>query len=185
MRYLHSTQLKTRCIETTGDLSIVKWLIDASFGVHPDLKSHTGGVMYFHGAKGAVNAISRKQKLNTKSSTEAELVAVDDVSIMILWTKLFLEEQGYDVERNIIFQDNKSAILLEVNGKKSSSKRTRALNIRYFFITDQVHRGNATILYCPTDLMVGDFMTKPTQGMKFNGFDDSIMNSRMAPKVKQ
>jgi hypothetical protein len=63
------------------------------------------------------------------------------VSVMILWTKLFLEEQGYDINSNILYQDNKSAILLETNGKKSSRKRTRALNIRYFFLTDQVVKG--------------------------------------------
>jgi hypothetical protein len=61
---------------------------------------------------------------------------------MILWTKLFLEAQGYDVDKNIVYQDNKSAILLETNGKKSSGKQTHALNIRYFFITDQVEKGN-------------------------------------------
>jgi len=90
-------------------------------------------------------SISRKQKLNTRSSTEAELVAVDDVSTMILWTRLFLEEQGYRVSRNVVYQDNKSAILLETNGKRSSSKRTRAINIRYFFITDQVEKENIEI----------------------------------------
>ena len=185
MKYLHSTRWKTRCIETTGDISIVKWMIDASYGIHPDFKSHTGSVMLFDKAKGAIQAISRKQKLNVKSSTEAELVAVDDVSVLILWTKLFLEEQGYQVEKNIIYQDNQSAILLEMNGKKSSGKRTRAINIRYFFITDQVHRGNATILYCPTDLMIGDFMMKATQGIKFITFDDSIMNSNMKRKVNR
>ena len=56
----------------------------------------------------------------------------------ILWTQLFMEEQGYEIEKNILYQDNKSAILLEKNGKRSSGKRTRALNIRYFFVTDQV-----------------------------------------------
>ena len=105
----------------------IKWYVDASFAVHPDFKSHTGGVMKFD--KGAMLSISRKQKLNTKSSSDAELVGVDDISTMILWTKLFLVEQGYNVEKSILYQDNKSAILLETNGKKSSSKRTRALNI--------------------------------------------------------
>jgi hypothetical protein len=77
---------------------------------------------------------------------------------MILWTKLFLEAQGYDVDKNIIYQDNKSAILLETNCKKSSGKQTRALNIRYFFITDQVEKGNVQIEHCGTDNMVGDFL---------------------------
>jgi hypothetical protein len=48
--------------------------------------------------------------MNVRSSTEGELVAVDDAATMILWTKLFLEAQGYDVEKNIVYQDNKSAI---------------------------------------------------------------------------
>ena len=106
---------------------------------------------------------------------ESELVGVDDAATMILWTKLFLEAQGYDIEKNIIYQDNKSAILLETNGKKSSSRQTRALNIRYFFITDQVEKGNAQIDHCGTDDMVGDFFTKPLQGEKFQKFWDSIM----------
>ena len=91
---------------------------------------------------GAPQTISRKQKLNTRSSTEAELVGANYASVMILWTKLFMEAQGYPIEKNILYQDNKSTILLENNGKRSSSKRTRAFNIRYFFLTDQVERGN-------------------------------------------
>jgi hypothetical protein len=48
--------------------------------------------------------------------------------------------------------------LLETNGKKSSGKRTRALNIRYFFITDQVEKGNTQIEHCGTNNMVGVFL---------------------------
>jgi hypothetical protein len=74
-----------------------------------------------------------------------------------------------------LYQDNKSAILLETNGKKSSGKRTRALHIRYFFLTDQVEKGNVTIVYCPTDDMVGDFHTKPLQGEKVQKFRNAIL----------
>jgi hypothetical protein len=101
---------------------------------------HTGAIMKFGDGEGAPQSISRKQKLNTKSSTKSELVGADDVWVMILWTKLFLEEQGYEIEKNTLYQDNKSAILLEINGKKSSGKRTRALNIRYFFLTEKSRR---------------------------------------------
>jgi hypothetical protein len=55
--------------------------------------------MKFGDGEGPPQSISRKQKLNTKSSTESELVGADDVSVMILWTKLFLEEEGYEIER--------------------------------------------------------------------------------------
>jgi hypothetical protein len=161
------------------NLNVIKWYVDASFAVHPDFKSHTGAVMTY--GQGAIQSISRKQKLNTRSSTESELVGVDDASTAILWTKLFMEAQGYKIDQNIIYQDNKSAILLEKNGKKSSSKRTRALNIRYFFITDQVEKGNVEIQYCPTDEMMADYMTKPLQGKKFIKFRNEIMGFR--PRV--
>ena len=77
--------------------------------------------------------------------------------------------------KNIIYQDNKSAILLERNGRRSSGKRTRALNIRYYFVTDQVDKGVVDVFYCPTDEMIGDFMTKPVQGKKYKMFDRKIM----------
>jgi hypothetical protein len=152
---------------------VIKWYVDASFAVHPDFKSHTGAAMTYGG--GSPITMSRKQKLNTRSSTEAELVGADDAINMILWTKLFLEEQGYQVEKNILMQDNKSAILLEKNGKRSSTKRTRAINIRYFFITDQVEKGNLEVEYCPTGEMIGDFMTKPLQGKVFEKFKRALM----------
>ena len=98
--------------------------------------SHTGAVMKM-GKDGAILSMFAKQKLNTRSSCEAELVGADDAATKILWTKMFMEAQRYEIEENIIYQDNKSTILLLENGKRSSSKRTRAINIRYFFLTDQ------------------------------------------------
>jgi hypothetical protein len=83
--------------------------------------------------------------------------------------------QGYQVQDNILFQDNKSAILLEKNGKALSSKRTKHINIRYFFITDRVNKGDVSLVWCPTGDMIGDFMTKPLQGALFRKFRDQIM----------
>ena len=65
----------------------------------------------------AMFALSSKQKLNTRSSTEAELVGVNDAMTMILWTKHFLEAQGYPVQENIIYQDNESSMKLEKYGR--------------------------------------------------------------------
>jgi hypothetical protein len=79
------------------------------------------------------------------------------------------------VDKNIVYQDNKSTILMETNGKKSSGKWTRALNIRYFFITNQVEKGNAQIKHCGTGSMVRDFFTKPLQGKKFQRFRNDIL----------
>jgi hypothetical protein len=109
-------------------MSLIKWWVNASYAVHPDMKSHTDGMMTL--GKGATYGTSTHQKLNTKSSTEAEVVlGVNNVLPQILWTQCFLEAQAYSISDLIIYQDNQSAMLLEKNGHGSSSKQTRRINI--------------------------------------------------------
>jgi len=90
--------------------------------------------------KGAMYTASCKQKLNTKSSTEAELVAVDDAMGQVLWTRHFLAAQGQHVLTTTIYQDNKSTILLAENRRSSCSKRTRHINVRYIFVADKIKK---------------------------------------------
>ena len=101
----------------------------------------------------------------------------------MVWKRLFLEHQGYKLEDNIMYQDNKSAILLETNGRKSAGKRSRHLNIRLFFVTDQKEKENISIEFCPMDEMLADYMTKPLHGAKFKQFRQSIMNLPMAAQL--
>ena len=75
--------------------------------------------------KGSTFNISRKHKLNTGSSTEAELVSIADVLGMMMWCKYFMEAQGYTIENNILYQDNKSTILLAKNGRMSAGKNSK------------------------------------------------------------
>ena len=159
---------------SADNLRIQKWWIDASFGTRDNFKSHTGGCMSL--GAGAIISVSKKQKLNTKSSTEAELVGVDDVLPQVLWTRQFLLHQGWELADNIVYQDNKSAILLESNGMSSSSKQTRHINIRFFFIKDRIEAGEISVKYCPTDDMWGDYFTKPLQGSRFLKIRQIIMN---------
>jgi hypothetical protein len=138
------------------------------------MKSHTGATMTF--GRGSAYSASLRQKINTRSSTEAELVGVNDIMAMILWTRHFLEAQGYDIVENVLEQDNESAELLEKNGRQSSTKRTRHIEIRFFFITDNVKRKKITITHCPTDEMTSDYFTKPLQGSAFKKHVKTIMN---------
>ena len=94
------------------------------------MRVHSGGVLSI--GTGFPISYSTKQKLNTRSSTESEIVEVNNFMLSIIWTRNFLNAQDYDVTENIIFQDNKSTIILEKNGKSSSGKRTKYINIRYF-----------------------------------------------------
>ncbi len=113
------------------------WYIDASFPVHPNICSHTGGRL----AKwqGFPIVSYTKQKMNTQSSTENELVGVDDMMPIVVWSQYFLIAQGYGVTQDLLLQDNQSSILLERNGRTSSGKRTQHIIIRYFFITNRVN----------------------------------------------
>ena len=77
--------------------------------------------------------------------------------------------------KNILFQDNQSAIYLEKNGKGSSTGNTRHINIRYFFIKDRVSKGEIEVLYCPTTSMLGDFYSKPLQGELFRYYRAILM----------
>jgi hypothetical protein len=152
---------------------ILKWYVDASFAVHPNMRGHSGGGLTL--GRGFPIVSSTKQKLNTRSSTETEIVGADDFMPAVCWTRYFMKAQGYDVQDNILFQDNKSSILMEKNGKASSSKRTKHINIRYFFITDRVKKEEVSVVWCPTGDMIGDYATKPLQGALFRKFRDQIM----------
>lgn len=174
LKYLQGTKDLELTLEADkGDVLLCKWYSDAAFAVHADFKSHTGAVLTL--GKGAVNTISTKQKLNTRSSTEAELVGADDTVTQALWTKYFLEEQGYTCETTM-YQDNTSAMLLEKNGTESSSKRTRHINVRYYFIKDCIDKKHLTVKFCPTDDMIGDYPSKPLQGKKFRKHRKAMMN---------
>ena len=172
MKYLRGTRSMPLILSANGS-GILKWWVDASFAVHPNMRGHSGGGLSL--GRGFPIVSSTKQKLNTRSSTETEIVGADDFMPAICWTRYFLEAQGYKVRDNILYQDNKSAILLEKNGKASSSKRTKHINIRYFFITDRVKEGDVSLIWCPTGDMIGDYMTKPLQGALFRKFRDQIM----------
>ena len=173
MKYLHGTKYLPLILEA-DNTDCIKWWVDGAFAVHEDMRSHAGTVMSL--GKGAAFASSTHQKLNTKSSTEAELVAVDDVMPQVIWTRNFLEAQGYTVSDNIVFQDNQSMMLLEKNGKHLSSKHMHHINICYFFVTDRIQAKEVSVEHCPTGEMLGDFFTKPLQGGPFRKFRDRILN---------
>jgi hypothetical protein len=92
----------------------------------------------------------------------------------MMWTRYFLEGQGYNVEKCILNQDNMSAMLLETNGKQSSSKMTKHIRVRYFFIKDRASNRDITLKHCPTGEMLANHFTKPLQGAMFRKFRAEI-----------
>ena len=142
-----------------------------------DYKGHTGAMLSL--GKGATLSYSDKQKINTKSSTESELVGTDQILTRVIWSLYFLEAQGYTIDHNIVFQDNQSTMRLEMNGALSSSSRTKHIHARYFFITDRIEMGELEVVYCPTEEMLADVLNKPKQGRPFRLDRSHLMNVPM------
>jgi hypothetical protein len=160
-------------LNTTADLGIilrpnsvlsVETYCDASYAVHADLKGHTG--IYVTLGTGPVFVKSCKQKINSKSSTEAELIALADAEDQVLWSTRFLKNQGYKLGTGIIYQDNKSTMILASRGF-SSSERTKHLDVRYFHIAENIADGTLELKHKPSDEMIADVLTKPLQGKRF------------------
>jgi hypothetical protein len=160
---------------SVDDLSTIQWYLDAAFAVHPDMKSHTGSNMTL--GRGCIVSICTKQKTNSRSSTEAELISLDDILSKVLWTRRFIEAQGIKVTMNVIYRDNTSSMKLEEGGRQSCGKRTRHFDIKYFYITDLIKRKEVSIQYRPTNEMIADYMTKPLTGAKFHTFRKAIMGN--------
>lgn len=173
LKYLAANPNLRLTLEVSKNLGVMQYT-DASYGVHADGKSHTGSSITL--GKGAVHARSVKQKIVTKSSTEAEMVALSDEASRGLWCNLFLEQQGYKLPPLKQLQDNQSTICLGNKGSATAA-RTRHINIRYFWITDYVDRGEMCLEYMPTGDMIADGLTKPLQGEEFLRMRRLVLNS--------
>ena len=117
-----------------------------------------------------------KQAIVTKSSTEAELVALSDGSTDILWARQLLMDQGYAMGAIDVGEDNQS-VLAMLERRKFNNARTRHINIRYFFVVDRIKSGELKMVYVPTDLMLADFMTKPLTGKQFTVLQGRLLGS--------
>jgi KUP system potassium uptake protein len=182
LEYLQGTIDEFRVIGA-DNMSYMRTWVDASYAVHRDMKSHTGGVVSF--GTGAVMSKSSKQKLNTKSSTEAELVGASDYLPFAIWAVKFLEAQGYNLDKKEFNQDNQSTIRFETNGTKSRGPNSRHIDIRYFFIKDRLEAGNFKVTYCPTEQMLADFFTKPLQGGLFRKLKEVVMGHKHVDSLKE
>jgi hypothetical protein len=175
MKHLNDSK-KRRLTLSAGNLCCIKWHVDASFAVHPDFKSHTSATMSFEGGKGTAQSASRKQKLNTKSSTEAELfwsrrhVCHDALDQTVLGSTRPWDRQNTSYVRmtRVLFCWKKMV-------RRAPVREPEHWTFVLSFLTDQVEKTNVIIKHCPTNDVIGDFHAKPPQGEKFRVFHDSIL----------
>ena len=142
---------------------------DASYAEHVDAKSHTGGCIGFEGANGFGSYFmfeSSKQPIVTKSSTEAELVALNTVAESCEYLKQFVEELGLDEGAVILDQDNLSTMRVSAQGT-GTYKRSKHIRVRYYWIKELIDMGRVALRYVPTKEMVADVLSKPVVGAQF------------------
>ena len=101
---------------------------------------------------------------------------MDDFLRKILCVRNFLSDQGIYIESNVS-QDNESSILMCRKGGEVLSKRTRAMNVWYFEVKDDIDKGFLRVMHLGTNQMLGDFFTKPLQGSTFKEFRDLILGN--------
>lgn len=132
MRFVKGT-INDRIMMGTDDMLKLETWVDASHAVYEDMKGVTGGCMSL-GGWGMVHARASKQRLNTKSTCESELVGgVSKYVPFKIHMINVLEGQGYFLERKVLYQDNQSAMKLEINGRNSCTGNLRHISIKYFF----------------------------------------------------
>lgn len=172
LEYLRGTINMPRIIGANG-LDIFETYVDASYTVHQDKRGHAGGLMTL--GLGVVQGKATIQKLNTKSSTESEVVGASDYIPWTVWSKRFLAEQGNILRRIIFYQDIQSVTKMESNGRKSRREKSRHTDIRYFCIKDIIRRDDIEVVHCLTKRMIADYYTKPSQGSLFKKMRDILL----------
>jgi hypothetical protein len=158
VRYLKGTAtLKLRISRTADDKGLVGFC-DANFAEDKsDRKSNSGFIFMYNG--GAISWASRKQTTVAKSTAEAEYVSLAEASQEGVWLTHLLEELGEDIGETVIFEDNQSALKM-IESEKFSC-RTKHMDVKYHFVKDLSKNGFFKYVYCGTEDMVADLLTKP------------------------
>ena len=157
------------------DLSLHAYM-DASWACHADLKGHSG-IMITIGHYGfPILCKSTKQKVVTRSSTEAELVCLFSGMDILLYVRRI--GQFLDITSKValpVYQDNTSTITMAYMGKGSAQSNSKFMDLKYFWIKEQLDKGLLRLVYLDTDSMPADFFASPRTGSSFRHFRSIIM----------
>jgi hypothetical protein len=171
--YLNATKTLPLVI-SSSDL-VLMGAADASFAVHRDMKSHTGAMLWMGKHNAPIYATSTKQPLQTRSSTEAEMVALDVVATEVVWMREVLREMGFSQAKPTeLQQDNLSCIHLARQGH--AGKFSRSIDIKYFWVSEQIERGKVNVSFVRSHEMLADGLTKPLEPTKFRQWRDLVLN---------
>ena len=125
---------------------------------------------------------SYKQKSVTKSSCEAEILALSDMVSIAIWIKDMYNDMSNTPDAPVrIYEDNMAAIHLVSNGM-STSDRSRHIHIRNNYVGQFVENGQVKVIYCPTKDMIADILTKPLGVSQFLYLRDYLLGYKIPAK---
>jgi len=140
---------------------------DADGSMHEERKAVSGYAFLIDG--GAVSWSSKKQEVIALSTTEAEYVATTHAAKEALWLRSLIGEVfGRPTEPTTLYGDNQSAIALAKDHQYHA--RTKHIDVRFHFIRWVIDNGQLRLVYCPTDSMVADTLTKALPSPKVKHF---------------
>jgi hypothetical protein len=149
---------------------------DASWACHQDLKGHTGLIVTLGHNGLPLYCKSQKQKVVSRSSTEAELIAMFQGLDILLYMRRLYMFMGYTpTEPIVIFQDNTSAITMAYMGKTGSGSNYKYMDLKYFWIKDYLDNRVFQLKYLNTDAMLADFMASPRIGSVFRSMRNTLL----------
>jgi len=169
---------------TKGNLSdkaVPACYADASFAQEDDRKSRSGYLFMFLGCP--VAWYSKKQATTSLSSTEAEINALIEGLKETIWFRNFLEELGFGITKpTTIHQDNKSVIAIAINPVHHS--RVKHIEIKTHFIREHLDNQDVKLVYCPSELMIADILTKALPPLVHHKFC-KLMGLCTMPKIEE
>jgi hypothetical protein len=172
--YLNGTQTLGLTF-TPQDMQLYYWC-DAAYACHVnDLRGHTGMLVTLGQHNAPICAKSTKQKIHSRSSTEAELLALDITLIHLLWLIQILTFMGYPQQPTFVFQDNKSTMTVCESGH-SKNGRLKHMAVRWHFIHGHIESGTIKLQYLATKEMVADILTKPLEGHTWTNLRNLLLN---------
>ena len=158
LSYLAGTKKRTLLFKATA--LTLRIFADAAHMIHKDAKGH-GGII---GTLGSAPIFTKsfKFKLVTRSSTESEMVCLEEAVTFALWTLVLLRDFDELKLPVTIYQDNLSTIGIVMNG--GSFNRSKHMIAKYGFVKQYVDMGKIQLVHCRTQVMVADMLTKPLSG---------------------
>ena len=109
---------------------------------------------------GAISWLSKKQQIVTLSTAEAEYVALSAATQEAVWLRRLLSDiKATPKTPTIIREDNQGAIAIVKN--PISHARTKHIDIKFHYVREAIHDGTIELVYCPTQQMTADMLTKP------------------------